>query len=44
MRLGGLARSEVNDFDHAFLSGHIGKIFGHQTCHCSDLGINAAKR
>ena len=28
MYLGGLARSEVDDFDHAFLSGHIGKVFG----------------
>ena len=30
--LGDLAGSEVDGFYHAFLSGHIGKILGHQTC------------
>jgi hypothetical protein len=44
MWLGDLTGSEVDGFHHAFLSGQIGKIFGHQTCHFSDLGISAAKR
>jgi hypothetical protein len=44
MGLGELAGSEVDGFNHAFLSGHIGKIFGHQTRHFSDLQISAASR
>src|SRR4029453_16624310 len=43
MWLGDLAGSEGNGFDHAFLAGHIGKLFGHQTCHRSDLRMRAAK-
>ena len=44
MWLGGLAGSEGDAFNHAFLARHIRKIFGHQTCHLSDLRIHAAKR
>jgi hypothetical protein len=44
MWLGDLTGSEVDGFHHAFLSRQIRKIFGHETCHFSDLGIVAAKR
>ena len=33
MWLGYLAGVEVYGFNHAFLSGHIRKILGHQACH-----------
>ena len=42
MWLGDLAGSEVDGFNHAFLSGQIGEILGHQTCHFSDLQTSAA--